>query len=177
MGSVNAKFVLHRHAFSHVASKLTPKIIFTLIYLIALGLYLLVGLQPSPADASGDIRLQIPSIGLATPVDDIEKTGQILTAPARIAGAYHPSENKIFLIGHSSTVFHNLDQATTGDTITFDNAEYTITEMETRPKSDIAMTAILKPESEPTLILMTCAGDSLGNQDYTHRLIITAHKI
>ncbi len=36
------------------------------------------------------------------------------------------------------------------------------------------MTEILSGASVDTIILMTCAGDSLPNQDATHRLIITA---
>ena len=166
MGSVYAKFTLsHRN-----------KIIFTAIYLFALTIYLFVGLRPSMADASGDIRLQIPDIQLAAPVLDVEKQGSTIPVPDRSVGAYHSSENKTLLVGHSSTVFHDLNQLNTGDTFTYDNQEYTITEMETMPKSAIKMATLLAPEAKPTLILMTCAGDPLGDQDYTHRLIITAIK-
>ena len=36
------------------------------------------------------------------------------------------------------------------------------------------MSQLLAPSDRPTLILMTCAGDPLPNQDATHRLIVTA---
>ena len=46
--------------------------------------------------------------------------------------------------------------------------------MITQEKSMISMREILAAEDEDTLILMTCAGEPLDNNDATHRLIVTA---
>ena len=166
MGSVSAKFHLRHHN--------SAKILVTAVYLAILAIYLFIGFQPDLTEASADIRLSIPSIQLTTPVKDIQKDGATLTAPATIAGAYTPSDNKVFLIGHSSTIFQNLHQISIGDPITYDGRTYTVTQIETKAKADIAMTALLRPTDTPTLILMTCAGQPLGGQDYCHRLIVTA---
>ena len=42
------------------------------------------------------------------------------------------------------------------------------------PKAKIDMRDVLQAESNDTIVLMTCAGQDLGNKDATHRLIITA---
>ena len=39
------------------------------------------------------------------------------------------------------------------------------------------MTEVLSSANIDTLILMTCAGDPLPNQDATHRLLVTATKL
>mgnify|MGYP003312839861 CR=1 FL=1 len=41
-------------------------------------------------------------------------------------------------------------------------------------KSMINMAEILQEEDKDTLVLMTCAGEDLGNGDSTHRLLVTA---
>lgn len=151
---------------------------FLVVYLaIMLPMYILVGLSPTPiANASDLPKMEIQSIGLETPVTAIELTDRQLISPDRIAGAYYASENKIFVIGHSSTVFKKLDQAHVDDIIEYDGTQYIIQNLKTLPKNEISMNEILQPEPEETLVIMTCAGEPLANQDATHRLIITAVK-
>jgi sortase (surface protein transpeptidase) len=38
------------------------------------------------------------------------------------------------------------------------------------------MKELLKAEDTDTLVLMTCAGELMSNNDATHRLIVTAKK-
>lgn len=142
---------------------------------IMLPIYIFIGLQPAPiADAASYPQLEISSIDLKTPVATIELTDHQLIAPATIAGVYQNSTNKAFIIGHSSTVFKKLDQVKVDDTFTYNNHTYVIRELKTLLKADINMTEILRSEAEDTIIIMTCAGTPLPNQDATHRLIITA---
>ncbi len=136
--------------------------------------FLFIGFQPIPVDATGYPTLQIPSINLETPVATVELVNRELVAPATIAGIYTPSPNKRFIIGHSSTVFKNLHEAQINDTFIYDDKTYQITKIETLAKSNIDMSVILKEEPINTVIIMTCAGESLPHQDATHRLIITA---
>lgn len=151
------------------------KMFVSAFFAIMLPVYLFIGLQPVPvANADALPRLEITSINLNTPVATVELTDRQLIAPDMIAGVYAGAENKLFIIGHSSTVFQKLDQVKVGETFTYDNVLYQVKSLETLPKADISMTNILKAEDEATIILMTCAGDPLPNQDATHRLIITA---
>lgn len=145
---------------------------------LMLPIYIFIGLQPAPiADAASYPQLEISSINLQTPVASLTLTDRQLVAPATIAGVYQGAINKTFIIGHSSTVFKNLSQVQIGDTITYDAQTYLVTDIDTLAKSEIDMRVILQPETTETMIIMTCAGESLPNQDATHRLIITAHLI
>lgn len=151
------------------------KMFLSSFFAIMLPIYIFIGLQPVPiANADSLPRLTISSIGLNTPVTTIELANRQLIAPDTIAGVYPSAENKLFIIGHSSTVFQKLDQVKVGDVFIYNNTTYQVKSLETLPKSDISMSQILQPEAEPTLIIMTCAGDPLPDQDATHRLIITA---
>lgn len=144
-------------------------------FAIMLPIYIFIGLQPAPiADAASYPQLEISSINLKTPVANIEPTDRQLVAPSTIAGAYQSATNKTFIIGHSSTVFQKLDQIKVNDTFTYNNKTYIVQELKTLLKTDIDMTEILQSESKDTIIIMTCAGESLPNQDATHRLIISA---
>ncbi len=145
---------------------------------LMLPIYVYIGLQPAPiANAASYPQLEISSINLKTPVASIALIDRQLTAPATIAGVYQSAINKTFIIGHSSTVFKNLSHAQVGDTIAYDEQTYIIKNIETLQKSDIDMREILQPESTETMIIMTCAGEPLPNQDATHRLIITANLV
>lgn len=156
-------------------SKTEVKMFLVSFLSIMLPIYLFIGLQPAPiANAESLPQLEIPSISLKTPVATIELVDRQLTAPSTIAGVYHSAPNKTFIIGHSSTVFKHLDQVQTNDTFTYDGKLYTISHIETLLKSDINMSDILRAASEDTIIIMTCAGQSLPHQDATHRLIVTA---
>lgn len=157
-------------------SKTEVKMFLIAFLAIMLPVYLFIGLQPAiPADAASYPQLEIPTIDLKTPVASIQLTDEHqLIAPAAIAGIYTQAENKLFIIGHSSTVFKKLDQVQLGDTFTYDTKTYRINSIETLIKSDISMRQILQPEAIETIIIMTCAGQPLPNQDATHRLIVTA---
>lgn len=161
------------------------KIALGVFYALALPAFIIIGLQP--ADTSAEVRasevaqaeeyLEINSIGLSTPVIKIGLNRNTLNAPQYLVGAYHSHENKTLLIGHSSTIFGGLNQISLGDHIDYEDGTYIVTDLTTLEKSAINMSEILKDESEPTLILMTCAGEPLGGMDFSHRLIITAVKL
>ncbi len=145
-------------------------------FAIMLPIYIFIGLQPIPtANADSLPHLDIPSINLSTPITTITLTdGRQLISPATIAGVYEAAENKLFVIGHSSTVFNKLYRVKVNDIIGYNGKQYLIRELRTLQKSDINMGQILQSETEPTIIIMTCAGTPLPNQDATHRLIVTA---
>ena len=90
---------------------------------------------------------------------------------------YSEAENKTLLIGHSSTVFKNLDEAEVGDAIWYNGHGYQIVDTDTLLKSEINMDKLLKSEDTDTLVIMTCAGEELDNYDATHRLILTAKAV
>ncbi len=147
-------------------------------FAIMLPIYIFIGLQPAPiANASSLPQLAIPSISLTTPVTPVNIVEHEFIVPSQIAGYYTQAENKIFIMGHSSTVFKKLDHIQVGDTINYNNATYLVQSTETLPKAEISMNQILQAETEETLIIMTCAGQPLANQDATHRLIVTATKL
>ena len=156
-----------------------------IFYAIAIPTFIVVGLQP--ADTAAEVKaseiasaeeyLSIRSIGLETPVDRVYLKNNTLNAPEYIAGAYHAHANKTLVIGHSLTIFENLDRIRVGDQIDYEDGTYVVTSLETREKSAISMNEILKDEDEPTLILMTCAGERLSGVDFSHRLIVRAEKV
>lgn len=151
------------------------KVLTAAFFMIMLPIYFFIGFQPAPlADAASYPPLKIPAINLETPVTTVELVNHQLAVPATIAGVYQPFENKLFIIGHSSTVFQNLDQLSIEDQITYDGELYTIIDRITLPKSDISMNDLLADAPQKTIIIMTCAGEPLPNQDATHRLILTA---
>ena len=61
-----------------------------------------------------------------------------------------------------------------GKDIEYDSKRYKISRIEILEKSEINMSQVLAGAPVDTIVLMTCAGESLPNQDATHRLIITA---
>lgn len=144
-------------------------------FMIMLPIYIFIGLQPAPiADAASYPTLTIPAINLETPVATVELVDRQLSVPATIAGIYQPTDNKLFIIGHSSTVFKRLDRLQVSDQLTYDGEQYTITDRVVLEKSAISMNDILADTPEKTIVIMTCAGTPLPDQDATHRLILTA---
>ena len=148
--------------------------LFLTAYFLLSAFYTYHGLQPYSADTSAEVRLEIPSINLATPVDSVTKTDAKLDVPEIIAGAYSEHPNKTLLVGHSNTVFQGLKNLDLSTTIIFDQKAYQVIDITTKAKEDIDMSEILGPETNDTIILMTCAGQHIKGHDYTHRLIITA---
>jgi len=158
-------------------SKHEIKLFLSTFFAIMLPIYLFIGFQPAPiTNASSLPKLKISSIALETPVTAVNLVEREFVVPTQIAGYYTEAENKVFIMGHSSTVFKNLDKVSSGDQITYREEEYIIQSVETLAKADISMSKILQAEKEETIIIMTCAGDPLPNQDATHRLIVTATK-
>lgn len=156
-------------------SKRTVRVFITAFFLVILPIYLYIGFRPaSSLDLEGYPVLAIPSINLSTPVTEIYLENHELIAPATIAGIYHANPNKLFIIGHSSTVFRNLKKINLGDNFTYDGKNYQVSSMITLEKSAINMAELLANNAEETIVIMTCAGESLPNQDATHRLIVTA---
>ncbi|MBR0430774.1 sortase [Candidatus Saccharibacteria bacterium] len=155
--------------------RLDFRLVLVVIYFVAFGIYVFFGLQPVGAKKYEiSASLQVPSINLNSAVTALELEGRELKTPEYIVGSYTRSENKILLLGHSSTVFKNLDQIKLSEEINYDGLNYKIVEIELIEKSKIKMGELLKSAEKKTLILMTCAGEDLGGGDATHRLIITA---
>lgn len=151
------------------------KVLTAAFFMIMLPIYLFIGLQPVPlVDATSYPSLEIPTINLKTPVASVELIDRQLAVPATIAGVYQPFENKLFIIGHSSTVFQNLDQLEVGQVFSYDGQQFLVTDRITLEKSAISMNTLLSDAPDKTIIIMTCAGEPLPNQDATHRLIVTA---
>lgn len=151
--------------------------IFTIIYIVSFLAYAAFSFVPADGTAyTIDGGLIIPSIGLTSGVTKLELHDHKLDTPDSIVGSYSQNTNKTFLIGHSSTIFKNLYQVKIGETITYNNTDYTITSMEIFKKSDIDMKDVLKAEEKDTLVIMTCAGEVMNETDATHRLIVTAVK-
>lgn len=152
------------------------KAILTAFYLIAAPIYIFFGLQPAQAiETNIYAELEIPSVNLSTNVMALElNDDNSLTAPKQIVGSYSRNNDKTLLIGHSSTVFQNLKNVKLDNEIDFNGQKYTVISIETKLKEDINMREILSEAETPTIILMTCAGKNLPNQDSTHRLIVNA---
>lgn len=152
-------------------------IIFGIIYFALIAGFTAYVFMPKAVDASSEERLFIPSIGLIARVKDIERTGNQLIAPDEIAGAYKPTLHKTVIIGHSSTIFKDLKNISGNDIFTFDSRSYRVKEREIIEKGVINMSEIVAETEKNTVIMMTCYGEPLGGQDYSHRLIITAEEV
>lgn len=156
-------------------SRRATRVFFAGFFLIMLPIYLFIGFQPSlPAEAANYPTLEISSIKLRTPVAPLELVDHQLIAPATIAGSYSQAERKTLIIGHSSTVFETLAKIKMHDTFVYDGQTYRVVNITTEAKADISMSDVLAPAAEDTIIIMTCAGDPLPDQDATHRLLVTA---
>lgn len=156
--------------------RFNPKYVFVVLYFVAFLAYIIYGLQPADAARSYEISdtLEIPKIGLVSDVTELSLEDGELKTPATIVGSFKNHDNKTLLIGHSSGVFKDLYSIDLGDEIQYHNNTYIVSKKEIIEKSDISMYKLLKEETEDTLVIMTCAGKMLDNNDATHRLIITA---
>ena len=139
-----------------------------------------VGLRPSfseayakeAAEASG--VLEMPSISLLVPVSKATLSGRTLAVPEYIVGEYKIYENKVLLMGHSSTAFAGLSEVGLGDEVIYNGVVYKVIAKEIKPKSEISMRELLEDDGEKAIVLMTCAGQHISGQDYSHRLIVNA---
>ncbi|MBQ9017002.1 class F sortase [Candidatus Saccharibacteria bacterium] len=152
-------------------------------YLIAIPVYLYIGMQPTGSATayaeeakSATGSLEIPSISLSAPMADVELDGRILTAPEYIVGRYTAHKNKVLVMGHSSTIFQRLKEVEVSDELWYDDERFVVVSKEVRAKAEISMREILRDEDEPTLVLMTCSGEHITGQDYSHRLIMYAKR-
>lgn len=151
------------------------KNVFLTFYVLAFVIYVIVGLRPAKAsdyEISG--AFSIPSIGLNSDVTNLELKNRKLDTPDTIVGSYSRSDNKTLLIGHSTTVFENLDQVKLNDEIVYNGRSYFVNDIKTQAKEDIIMMDLLKSDEKDSIVVMTCAGELLEGGDATHRLIITA---
>lgn len=155
--------------------RLSPKTIFAGVYVVLLAIYIIVGLQPADA-AQYEVaaELAIPAIGLETDVAELDLVNGELATPDTIAGSYAREENKTLLIGHSTTVFENLDAVRLGDEIVYDGKTYRVVAIDQVRKSEIRMSQVMAGAEKDTIIIMTCAGELLPGGDATHRLMIKA---
>ena len=152
--------------------------IFVGLYLLVFSVYLIIGLQPADATSyEVSAKLLIPQIGLDTAVTDLTLDEGQLNTPEMIVGSYSQAKNKTLLIGHSSTVFQDLDQIDLGDLINYDGNDYKVKRIDLMRKSQIDMSELLAPAEKDTIVIMTCAGELFQNGDATHRLILTAVKL
>ena len=150
---------------------------FGVLYFALIAGFTAYDFMPKTADASSEERLFIPSIGLIARVKDIERSGNQLIAPDEIAGAYQPTIHKTVIIGHSSTVFKDLKNINSDETFTFDKKSFKIKDRKIIEKSVVDMAKVVEETEINTVILMTCYGEPIGPQDYSHRLIITAEEV
>ena len=155
--------------------RLDPKKIFVGLYVILFVIYIIVGLRPAgAAEYTISAELSIPSIGLESNVTALELENYKLNTPDTIAGSYSQADNKTLLIGHSTTVFQDLDLVKLGDLINYNDKNYRVVRLDMRRKSQIDMNEILAGAERDTLMIMTCAGQLLDGGDATHRLVVTA---
>ena len=146
------------------------------LYAVGFVTYLLVGLKPT-ADATNyeiSAELEIPAIGLASEVTTLKLKYHHLETPRTIVGSFAREANKVLLIGHSSTVFRDLDDLAVDDEIIYDETLYKVLSSEVIAKTDVDMGELLAATEKDTIVIMTCAGETLGDNDATHRLIVTA---
>lgn len=151
------------------------KRVLLLFYLFALPLYIFYGLQPAEA-TEPQHYLNIPDIKLDTPVTRVYLENNKIPTPDYLPGLFERPQLK-FLIGHSSLIFQDLKQLSLHQKLFLDQKTYQIRKIVTQHQSTIDMSELLKTPKTPQLILMTCAGEPLGNHNYTHRLLIFADEI
>lgn len=149
------------------------------LYFSFLLIWLAVGLSPAPVEATKyeiSSELSVPSISLTSDVTSLKLKHGELETPDAIVGSFSWAKNKTFLIGHASTVFKNLKNVKIGDEIIYDYTTFVVQEIKTLKKAEISMNELLEESEVETLVVMTCAGESLPGGDATHRLIVTATK-
>lgn len=146
------------------------------LYVAVFGAYVIWGLQPAEAAKNYEIstKLNIPSINLTTDVVTLQLENRELKTPDAIVGSFSRANNKTLLIGHSTTVFQNLNNVKIGDEINYDNGIYVVKNIKVLEKANVDMSKILASTEKQTLEIMTCTGDLLDGGDATHRLMITA---
>ena len=139
--------------------------------------YLGIGFSTSPAEATKyeiSTEITIPAINLESDVTALKLRDGKLDTPDTIVGSFSRANNKIFLVGHATTVFRDLKNLKMEDEIIYDYTTYIVQNIEVLEKAEISMNGLLKEAEVDTLVIMTCFGEMLPGGDATHRLIITA---
>ena len=156
--------------------RLDLRAVLAVLYVTAFLAYVIFGLQPAEAAQSYEVsaELNIPSIGLISDVTTLELENRELKTPDEIVGSFSRSKNKTLLIGHSSTIFQNLNQIRLNDEIFYNNNKYIVKKITIAEKAAVDMSELLMRADQDTLTIMTCAGANLSNGDATHRLLVTA---
>lgn len=160
----------------------SSRILFAIAFVLLVGVfpaYIFFGAHTNafaiPANING--QLSIPQLNLSTAVQELKLKDNRFETPDYIAGAYTGRHNNTFIIGHSTTVFQPLTQIQIGYSVNYNGDTYLVNGISVMDKNSIQMSRVLASHDRPTLVIMTCAGESLGAGDYSHRLIITAEKI
>lgn len=149
--------------------------IFGILYVTTFLVYLIAGFIPAGATTPEiSEALVIPSIHLASGVTNVSLVDHKLDTPDTVVGSYQPTENKTFLIGHSTTAFSNLKNIDIGDYLYYGGLKYRVVKTSLQKKSDVDMKKILADTDIKTVVMMTCAGELVGGGDATHRFIVTA---
>ena len=135
--------------------RLNPRAVLMGLYTIVFGAYVIWGLQPAEAAQSYEIsaELNIPSISLVSGVTTLQIENHGLKTPDTIVGSFSLTENRTLLIGHSSTVFQNLNKTRLGDEIIYDGNKYIVEKIEVLEKADVDMSKILSPAEKDTLMI------------------------
>ena len=156
--------------------RLDLRAVLAVLYVTTFLAYVIFGLQPAEAAQSYEVsaELNIPSIGLISDVTTLELENRELKTPDEIVGSFSRSKNKTLLIGHSSTIFQNLNQIRLNDEIFYNNNKYIVKKITIAEKAAVDMSELLMRADQDTLTIMTCAGANLSNGDATHRLLVTA---
>ncbi len=160
-----------------IRARLDFRKIVILLYVVCFVAYLIFGLTPTSAGVTHyeiSANLEIPAIDLNTDVTALTLENRRLETPDTVVGSYSRAKNKTLLIGHSSTVFSELDRVWVGDNVMYNGATYIAKDIIVDKKENISMNKLLSSTKNDTLVIMTCTGTYLGNGDSTHRLIITA---
>ena len=158
-----------------IKKRLDFRVVIVGLYIFVFLAYLLVGFMPAGAtNYEISTQLSIPSAGIYSDVTKLSLENHELKTPDTIVGSFSRSDNKTLLIGHSSTVFENLGLAKVGDEIVYNSNIYYIYNIYTIDKSEVDMQQVLREAERDTLVLMTCAGEPIGETDATKRLIIEA---
>lgn len=157
----------------------SPRAIFVSVYAVFLAAYIIIGLQPVSATSTNTFigTLSIPSINLETNVTKLTLKDNQLQIPDDVVGEFHTSKKNHLLLGHSTTIFRDLENLDIGDTVYYGESQYIISTEEIKDKDQVNMKELLKNTGAEKITLMTCAGELLDNQDATKRLIITAEKV
>lgn len=155
--------------------RLSFKNVFIGLYVLSFLIYLAIGFLPAKATyLASDSALIIPAINLDAEVVDSELRGGVFEVPEVQVGRFSRAKNKVFLFGHSTTVFSNLDKVNLRDKINYNGKVYHVIKREIVLKNNINMAKLLSQAEKGTIVVMTCAGELLENRDATHRLILTA---